>query len=284
MLWLFYSLLGAFSRSARSMFSKLSVDHGKEDVFAVTAVQCIIAAPLLWAASFLIGFPVLGAGFYYAVIMTTTTFTLGNASLLKALKSSELSLVAPMLALTPVFLLVLGPLLLGEFPSDAGLIGVLLVTMGTYSLGASKCKQGIFGPLRTLASDNGVKLALLTALIFAFTAIYLKLLIVNSDPFYSIAVLLTVSAGVNTIIALMRGKKLNINKALGGAGLATAAEYAFINLALGLTQVQYVIAVKRTSALFDLKFGNKIFNEDGGKYRLFGAGLIVVGVILISIA
>lgn len=52
----------------------------------------------------------------------------------RALQLSDIGLAVPFLSFTPVFLLLLAPLLLGELPSAPGALGVLLVTAGGFVL------------------------------------------------------------------------------------------------------------------------------------------------------
>ncbi|MGZ7066894.1 MAG: hypothetical protein ACXVHT_01170 [Methanobacterium sp.] len=46
----------------------------------------------------------------------------------------------------------------------------------------------------------------------------------------------------------------------------------------------YVIAIKRTSTIMSVLFGSLIFKEKGIKGRLLGAGIMVLGVILITLS
>ena len=54
-------------------------------------------------------------------------------------------------------------------------------------------------------------------------------------------------------------------------------------LAVSLTLVAHVIAIKRTSTIMSVLWGFLIFKEAGIKERLPGAGIMVVGVLLISL-
>ncbi len=52
--------------------------------------------------------------------------------------------------------------------------------------------------------------------------------------------------------------------------------------ALSLTLVAYVIAIKRTSAVFSVILGWAIFRERGFKARLLGSSIMLLGVIAIA--
>ena len=52
----------------------------------------------------------------------------------KALKKLDLSLAIPLLSFTPIFMLLSSFILLGEFPSLLGILGMILVVSGIYVL------------------------------------------------------------------------------------------------------------------------------------------------------
>ena len=54
-------------------------------------------------------------------------------------------------------------------------------------------------------------------------------------------------------------------------------------IAMSLTQVTYMIAVKRTSLLFSIGYGYIFFKEEKIRERLLGSLLMIIGVILIVV-
>jgi drug/metabolite transporter (DMT)-like permease len=54
-------------------------------------------------------------------------------------------------------------------------------------------------------------------------------------------------------------------------------------VALSLTNVAYMIAVKRLSLLMGIMYGHLLFREEGLRERLAGGGLMVAGVALIVV-
>jgi drug/metabolite transporter (DMT)-like permease len=54
-------------------------------------------------------------------------------------------------------------------------------------------------------------------------------------------------------------------------------------VALSLTNVAYMIAVKRLSLLMGIVYGHFLFREEGLRERLAGGGLMVAGVALIVV-
>ena len=67
-------------------------------------------------------------------------------------------------------------------------------------------------------------------------------------------------------------------------GLLNAVGVGCQMAALTLVPVTQVIAVKRMSALFAVLLGVFVLGEEGLRSRLLGAGIMVLGVALISLA
>ena len=69
-----------------------------------------------------------------------------------------LHLAPLMLAFTPLFLLVTSPLTLGEFPSPAGVGGLMCVALGSYVLNLRERRKGFWGPVRALWTNRSARL------------------------------------------------------------------------------------------------------------------------------
>ena len=71
---------------------------------------------------------------------------------------------------------------------------------------------------------------------------------------------------------------------LFAVGLFSALAIVTQYIAITTLLVPYVIAIKRTSTIMSVLFGYLIFKEKGIKGRLFGAAIMVMGVILITLS
>jgi len=65
-------------------------------------------------------------------------------------------------------------------------------------------------------------------------------------------------------------------------GVCAAATSIFQMVAISLTLVVYVIAIKRTSAIMSVLFGHFVFKEKGVRERLTGAVTMLAGVLCIA--
>jgi drug/metabolite transporter (DMT)-like permease len=203
----------------------------------------------------------------------------------RAIAQSPLSLTVPMLAFSPVFLLLVGWILLGEKPAPRGYLGVVFVTLGGYLLHLQP-GAGLLGPLRAAWREPGTRLMLFVALIYAFTAsLGKKLVLLSSPAFFGAFYPLTVAVTLSPLMASPRRRAT-----LGGLPLWLTAFIAvayggmvfFHFSALSLAPVAYMIAVKRTSLLFAVLWGALFFHEAVGPRRLFAALLMLAGVGILA--
>jgi uncharacterized membrane protein len=286
MLWLLLALLSAVSQSTSDLFSKKGLQSVNN--YTVAFARSFFAVLCLLPFLLVIGIPELESAFWLVLLINGSLSTVASLLYMKAIQLSPLSLTIPMLAFTPLFLLLTSPLMLGEYPSPFGFVGMILIVLGTYFLRIRDVQEGCLAPFKALVNEKGALLMLLIAFIYSICANLMKLGVQSSNPFiYPIAhnaftsiVLFPVSLinpkeSVKTIVA-------NI-KILFPTGLFHALLEIFALTALEISIVPYVISVRRTTILFSTLFGRLVFKEKRIKERLLGASIMVAGVVLISL-
>jgi len=268
-LWLTLSLFAAFAQATADALSKKAL--AGSDVFMVAWLRNLLAVPFLAAVFFIVPVPRLDPTFYWAVGLAL-----------------PLSLTMPFLALTPFYLLATSFLILGETPSRAGAAGVALLGAGAYLLNIHTLKEGgVLAPFKAVYREKGSLMMMAVAAIYAITSDLGKLAILHSSPAFFGAAYVAVFALVFTPVALAFSKKpfaLPRGKAglyllIGGSIAALAISQT---IALSMTQVSYMIAVKRTSLLFSVGYGWFMFRETNIKERLIGGSVMLGGLVLIS--
>jgi uncharacterized membrane protein len=247
------------------------------------------ALPFLIPLLFFIEIPLIGERFWTALVIGGGLNVVTTILYMKAIKSSDLSITIPMVAFTPLFLLTTSPLILGEFPSIFGLIGVFLIVTGSYVLNIRERNKGYMFPFRALLREKGPKLMLAVAFIWSITSNFDKIGILNSSPlFWVIAVNTFVVLLLFPIMLHKSNRKAVQNaeslKALFPIGFFSALTLIFQMTAISLTLVVYVISIKRISAVMSVVWGHLIFKEKGLKERLLGALIMIWGVLLITLA
>ena len=160
--------------------------------------------------------------------------------------------------------------------------------IGSYVLNFNATARGYFAPFRALLQAPGPRLMLIIAFLWSITANCDKIGVQNSSPlFWSIA---ATSCMTVVLIPLMLYKSPCVAqqipvvfRKLIPIGFFCALTVIFQMLAVSLTLVAHVIAIKRTSTVLSVLWGFLIFKETGFKERLLGASIMVVGVLLISL-
>lgn len=286
MLWFIFSFLTAFFESLKDVFSKKGLLSINEYVLSFSL--CFFAFLFLLPFLFFIKIPVLNNKFFLALIVSGSLNVITTVFYIKAIKNSDLSQTVPLLTFTPVFLLITSPIIVGEFPTLLGMIGILLIFSGSYLLNIGEKQKGILMPFKLLIKDKGAKLMFLVAFIWSITSNFDKMGVKNSSPlFWAISANFFVT--VLLFILLLVKAKNNLNqitanlKILSLIGLCTALTLIFQMQAINLALVAYVISIKRTSAIFSVFFGHFIFKEKSLKERLLGASIMILGVLCISL-
>ncbi|MFH1182612.1 MAG: DMT family transporter [Candidatus Woesearchaeota archaeon] len=286
-MWVLFGLLTAFFDSLKDVAGKRGLRNADEYLisWAWRFFALIFLLPLL----FFTGIPKIGSSFWAALAVEGVFITIATVLYVKALKHSDLSITLPMLAFTPLFLLITSPIMLGEFPSAIGLIGILLIICGSYTLNIKERKNGYLAPFKALLREKGPKLMLIVAACWSITANIDKIGIRNSSPiFWSISLAAFSSLALFPTILFGREKRLmqipSKIHALLPIGLASALTLVFQMYAISMALVPYVVSLKRTSILMGVVFGRLIFKEKETRNRFIGAAIMVAGVILITLA
>ncbi|MCQ1538107.1 EamA family transporter [Methanocalculus taiwanensis] len=293
MFWFLFALGGAVSQAAYAGMVKRLLTE--KQIYPLAGYSFLSASFFLFAIVLFVGIPVTGAGLAPAVLGTVFINIIATILLYRALTRSDLSLCVPMLAFTPVFLLVTSFLILGEVPQPAGAIGMVLVAAGAYILHLDPVERGpaaLATPFRRLFSDRGVQSMLGVAFLFSISVNFDKQVVENSDPFFgSVLVFLLLALAFLSLSALDRRRRkdavpatpLRLLLAYPAVGFVLVWEIVLINLAYTMAIVPYVISVKRLAIVFSVLFGLLIFHEEFSWGRILGAIIMVAGAGMIAV-
>lgn len=287
MVWFICSILTAFFESIKDIFSKENLKN--IDEYIVSWSLTLFALPFLVPFLFFIRIPHLGNQFWTALFFGGSLNVIATILYMKAIKYSDLSLTVPIIAFTPLFLLITSPLIVGEFPKFLGLIGIVLIVAGSYILNIKEKHKGYLAPFGALLKERGAKLMLVVAFIWSITSNFDKVGVENSSPIFWIIAIDTFITLVMAPIVFYKSQR-NLNQisvsliTLIPIGLFGALTAIFQMKALTLTYVAYVISIKRTSAIMSVFFGHLIFNEKGIEERLIGALTMILGVLFITLS
>lgn len=291
LIWFLFASITACCEALKDLTSKQSLKT--LDLFVVVwAFMAVGAIALLPVMLLTTGWPSFGPGYGGAVALGGGLNILAFWLYTRAIQSSDLSLTVPLVTLTPLFMLLTSPLIVQEYPSWGDGVGVLLLIGGSYVLNLQAPQAGdrrsIWAPFLAIAHNPGSRQMLAVAFIWSITSNIDKVGVQNSSPLAWAITLFAVISLAMFPFALRRGwggfqGALRQRRLLGVTGLLNATGVAFQMAALTLVPVTQVIAVKRMSALIAVLLGVFILGEAGLRSRLPGAGIMVVGVALISL-
>jgi drug/metabolite transporter (DMT)-like permease len=247
-----------------------------------------LALPLLLPVLFIIGIPSINQIFWYVLPIGGAFNIVATILYMKAIKHSDLSLTVPMVAFTPLFLLITSPLLVNELPHIFGLIGVLLIIGGSFLFNIKQYKKGILEPFKALLRQQGPRLMLIVAFIWSISSNIDKIGVTNSSPILWITSMAGFISVFMAPIVLFRNKTSSLPslvslKMLLPIGLIYGLTIMNQMNAIQLTLVSYTISIKRTSTIFAVIWGYLIFKEHGIRERLLGTVIMIIGVVFITL-
>lgn len=301
MSWVILALLAALATATRDAAAKRATAR----LDPVSVALGIAAVPAIALGSLVIarGVGEIRPGFSTALLVSGGINAVATPLIVWALERSDLSLVSPLTSLTPLFMIATGALVLGEYPTLIGGTGVAVIVAGAYLLNASDRHVSALEPFRALLRDPGARAMLLVAVLYSISATFDKVGVQASSPLLWAAAIqaFVVAAlgplvmwrgienrrpgaeGAGMAVPFGRGKAVASWRPVALAGAVISVGMVAQNAALTLTLAAYVIAVKRTSTLFGVFLGRSLFGEERTGERLFGAAVMLVGFLLVTL-
>lgn len=195
----------------------------------------------------------------------------------------------PFLALTPLFLIVMAYVILGEKVSVKGSFGIILMAIGSYTLNIHKIRQTVFEPIKAIIQEKGSVLMIIVAFIFSITSSLGKVAIEHSSPIFFGSFYFILVTILFTPIAMQKNRSgISVKKRdiipLLSIGITYSAMIIFHMLAMSMVNVAYMISVKRTSLLFSILYGHFLFREAKITEKAIGCIIMFAGFILIVLS
>ena len=154
-MWVVFALISAFTLATSDALTKKALKDSNE--YLVAWFRFFFSLPLLLILWIFIPTPKLDAEFYrvFAIALPLEIVTI--ILYIKALRVSPLSLTLPFLAITPVFLIFISYLLVGERVSFMGGIGIFLIAAAEKSKTRLGRMKRPFFSLYTLKSGRSLQ-------------------------------------------------------------------------------------------------------------------------------
>jgi uncharacterized membrane protein len=284
--WILWALLSAFMTASNDALTKKALVIHNE--YLIAWLRLLWALPFLFTALAFITTPTIDSIFFLAFCAALPLEVTATVLYVKALKLSPLSLTVPFLSFTPIFLIVIPYLILGETISLPGVIGVLMIAFGGYILNIREARKGFLAPFMAIRRERGSLYMIVVALIYSVTATLGKLAIQHSSPLFFGIIYYSALAVAMAPIALFKNRdeirvwpREGAIKASVLPGFCHATSIVAHMIAISLTQVAYMISVKRLSLLVGVLYGYLLFKETSIKERFAGTLLMIIGFALI---
>lgn len=286
MLWLSLSLLTALSVAVRD--TTVRFVSRKHSAMEIAALELLWSTPLFAAGLLFIETPALDRSFWWAFILSFPLNWCAYLLYIKALTLAPLSLTVPLLAFTPVFMLLSATLVLQEQINLMGTVGIILIVGSCYLLHLDKTSKGFFKPLTSIVTEKASFFMLLVALIFSLAAVLGKKGMLHSSPlFFSFLFfsLCNLSLLAGLALAGQINRRILLSAAPKGVFLGTLffSHVVFHTLAIMEVNAIYMIAIKRSSILFSVIFGWYLFKEEHFISRGPATLLMFIGAVIITI-
>ncbi|MFP4596681.1 MAG: DMT family transporter [Persicimonas sp.] len=283
--WFLPAIATALLYGAQSVYLK-GVLPGADKLLVAWGIFAF-ALPIYLVFLGFAGMPEVSPDFWWAWGVSLAVNVLAWPLFVRAIQLSDISLVMPLVAFTPVFILGVEFVLLGQFPQGPGLWGILLIVVGAYVLNLERGASGLFDPIRSIAKNRGALYMLGVAAIWSISATVEKVAVVSSSPAFYLTWLSAGFALIFVPVVVWRVEKpLSTFKMsawpLIGVGVLTGAMSVFQMYAIQNTPlVNYVISIKRAGMLVSVLVGWLFFKEKNIAFRLLGALFMIAGVALI---
>ena len=272
---LFFGLQGAYGKWIANKFPAAFL----------TWASFAFAVPIVSVLLFVKGIP--QVSWFDFTWATSVSFILNVVAwnlFFRALSVSPLYLTMPFTALTPLFLIPIAYLILGELPGFKELTGILLIIGGAYAMHLQS--GNLLQPIIKIFSEKGTRYMLVVALIWSVTATVDKVAILNSSPqFYAVIIYFLLAGAYFPYIYFRHRHHLSSIpthlKTLVVLGTLSGGVVIVQFLALQSLEVSYVIAFKRAGVIVSVLLGYFFFAEKKIAKNLLSTVSIVAGIILI---
>ncbi len=237
----------------------------------------------------------LGGLFWYWMLLTCLLEVPGNVMLLRSLRTTELSIFGPLASFKPAISLLLGFLLFAEVPTALGVVGVLVVLLGSAIL-TSEPRDADASQLTQAQRRLGVRDRLLSTVMTAMASVFLKqaLEVANQWQVLSAWCLLgwllsLLWIGLEHVRTGASGiaKEQATGKDLQATFLVAVALLVMQGCTIALfarMNVGYALALFQIGSLVSVLLGHRLFGEAHLARRLIAATIMVVGAVIIIVA
>ena len=297
-LWILLAFLSAISFAIKDIITKKCFNkYTKEPTQLLFEQRFVIFSLLLLFLFPFIDFYSFYSHFFLFMLKAISLFSAAIVYLI-LLKKYELSLISPLTNLSPLFLLVLTSLFLGEVITFVQFIGILVMITGTYILELTHHNHDRrttshfhFKDLLSRSYSFYILVAIML-LSFSLTTIMDRIILTSGIGIYTNLYFTSLIVFFMTFAYLMYERKIvqTIKKVYTEPqtlvlGAITLIDEIIITSAISIPNaiLSVIIPIRRTSTLFASLFGGLLFHESHLKQKVFAISIMILGIILITV-
>jgi len=284
-------LLVLVSSVAHASWNLLAKRGSNQEVFLWWSQVTIAVLMLPVGLILFLRFPVEGSGWWF-VLGTSILHIFYFLFLGRGYSHADLSIVYPIArGMGPALVPILGVLVLDEQVSPPAIAGIVAVVLGIFTIyWWGRFRQILGDPLKLL-KEPGTRYALLTGGLIATYSIWDKVGVSYVTPFLYMY-LMSVGTAIGTAPYLLRIHGRSVLRlewqgnavSIVGVALLTLVAYGLVLTAFQFSRVSYISPAREVGIVVGVLLGILVLKEPFGRGRLFGSGLIALGLILIAVA
>ena len=274
-----FVIIRIFSVSLCNVFQKQLAKEGESPV-KVNFINYFLLTIFSVLLLFFIDKTGFGVSFLFWSVLGGIFGALGNYFMVEALKFGELSVLAPINSYKVIVALLFGIILLGEIPALTGIIGIILMILGSYFIFNSFNIFEIF-------KRKEIQYRLLALIFTGIEAILIKKVIMLS----SIELMFCANCILGLLFSFLilalkkEAKGFRPQRKNAVFYLLTAISFGIMAFMTAVVfkriQVSYALSLFQMSILVNLFFGWSVFKEKDIFRKLIGSIIIITGAVLI---
>ncbi len=286
-MWVLFGLASAFMNSSSDVLLKLATKESNgskiDPLLASCAMHGSMAVLSLPFAALLGGEPDLSFTGLLPVLICSLFGAVSSSLYMHAMREAPLSLTAPLMALTPAFMLLTGPIITGQQVSLLGGIGVGICIIGLYVVNLQPgCTW--YEPLLIWHKPGQMSMFLATAL-FSITAPLDQLGLEAQGLWWYLPLVtgfLSLMLGPFALLRAGSHGRPNLRLFIGSgilANFSALSQYA----GMALAPVTYVICLKRLSTVIGPIMGRRFLGEAVPPSRAAGSLILFAGALVMAL-
>lgn len=278
-------LLRVLSNPAGNVFQKQLTAKGNHPLL-VNFLTYLLLSFVCVVFAFNVNWRALPPAFWLFSFFAGIAGAVGNGFLVKALEKGDLSVLGPINAYKSVVSILVGMVLLGEFPNAWGVLGIALIILGSYFVLDTTDDRFSWALLK----KREIQYRLWAMILTAIEAVLIKKIILASSP--GIAFISWCWFGAVFSFVFLLVYPLSIGQEIRKIRSANLRQYLFLVVCIGTMQlttnyvfdhmpVGYALSLFQLSLIVSVWLGHRIFKEKDVRKKLIGSAIMIVGSVVI---